>query len=111
MGGGGLLRDNNCTWIVGFMSFDVGGDPFLAEATTLRDRLLLTWRHGHRNVLCNVLSEVDCAALVEVQNADRRRHHEHAPNLEARFRNCLTGGLAWHGLIQRVNQRQNGLRD
>lgn len=60
MGGGGVFRDSKGTWMGGFISFETGGNPLLAEATALRDGLECGWQRGFRNLIC----EVDCQELI-----------------------------------------------
>lgn len=52
MGSGGLIRDDNGDWIVGFSSFDGVGDVLLAELTVIKHGLQLAWDEGFRSVVC-----------------------------------------------------------
>lgn len=62
MGGGGLLRDSTSKLLSEFQWREVGGYPFLADASTLREGLRLASTNGHREIRC----EVHCQDLVRI---------------------------------------------
>ncbi|KAL6499591.1 hypothetical protein OROGR_027501 [Orobanche gracilis] len=61
MGGGGLIRDEHGKWLIGFMSFSKGGNPFIAGIMALKEVLLLAWANNYKEVIC----ETDCAEIIK----------------------------------------------
>ncbi|XP_065639085.1 uncharacterized protein LOC136071559 [Quercus suber] len=63
-GGGGLIRDDRGSWIMGFTRKISKADSFLAETWALRDGLLLCNQHNFNAVMI----ELDAKALVDALN-------------------------------------------
>ncbi|XP_057438959.1 uncharacterized protein LOC130730842 [Lotus japonicus] len=92
MGGGGLIRDMNGTYLVGFMSYACGVNPFLAEALALRQGVCIAWIRGFRQVLC----EVDCAELAPVlEDGEGLRFHVERWILKDMLGRSWRVSLAW----------------
>lgn len=54
MGAGGVFRNDQGRWLLGFHNAGLGGNAFEAEAMALRDGLELAWARGFRNIICEV---------------------------------------------------------
>ena len=64
IGLGGLVRDNEGKWLVGFSSIGGFDTNLLPELLDIKHGLVLAWNQGYRKIICNL----DCI------NASRRIH-------------------------------------
>ncbi|XP_057432766.1 uncharacterized protein LOC130725565 [Lotus japonicus] len=62
MGWGGVLRDSQGNWMLGFHGYQAGGNALLEEAYALKYSLQLVWDKEYKKVICNV----DCRDLLQV---------------------------------------------
>lgn len=103
-GFGGLLRDSNGEWIVGF-SGSVGNAPILlVELKVIHQGFILAWHKDFRNIIC----ESDCLEVVRLVNSGTKAFHVYSL-VTADIRQVM--GWSWESKLVHVYREGNTCAD
>lgn len=78
MGTGGLIRNDQAGWLMGFSSHGGVGDVLLAELLAIKNGLRIAWENGFRAVLCESDS---LEAVSMISDNSKHDFHEYAATL------------------------------